>query len=140
MYIAAESLKRKPDGWIVSIVAGVSMDSLKEAFKTDKIIRCMPNTPAVVMEAMTVWTAFKNCPPEIKKKAKVLMGSMGEELFVTDESYIDMATAISGSGPAVSLHSSKVEMNSNFRIVCFFDYGSHGRCCSSFRISPRCRY
>ena len=102
VYIAAESLKRKPDGWIISIVAGVSMDSLKDAFKTDKIIRCMPNTPAVVMEAMTVWTAFKSCPPEIKKKARILMGSMGEELFVTDESYIDMATAISGSGPAVS--------------------------------------
>jgi pyrroline-5-carboxylate reductase len=100
-YIAAEALTAPPSGWIISVIAGVSMGSLKEAYKTNNIVRCMPNTPAIVLEAMTVWTSFRECPPDIKKKVKQLLAFMGEELYVTDESYIDMATAVSGSGPAV---------------------------------------
>jgi pyrroline-5-carboxylate reductase len=78
------------------------MDQIAKSFQTDRVVRCMPNTPAVVMEAMSVWTSKIDTPPEIKKKVKALFGVMGDELYVQDEDYIDMATAISGSGPAVS--------------------------------------
>lgn len=42
-----------------------------------------------------------DCPPDVKKKVKALLSLMGEELYMQDEGYIDMATAVSGSGPAV---------------------------------------
>jgi pyrroline-5-carboxylate reductase len=96
------ALTEPVSGWVLSVVAGYSIESLQKVFKTEKVIRTMPNTPAIVLEGMTVWTAPPSCPPDIMKTARNLLGSMGEELFVVDESYIDMATAISGSGPAVS--------------------------------------
>ena len=99
--VVAKSLAKKPDGWLISVMAGISMEQIGGLFETEKVIRCMPNTPAVVMEAMSVWTAKIACPPDVKKRVKTLFGLMGDELYVTDESYIDMATAISGSGPAV---------------------------------------
>jgi pyrroline-5-carboxylate reductase len=95
------ALTEPVSGWVLSVVAGYSIESLQKVFKTEKVIRTMPNTPAIVLEGMTVWTAPPNCPPDIMKTTRNLLGSMGEELFVVDESYIDMATAISGSGPAV---------------------------------------
>ena len=51
-----------PKGLILSIVAGCTIDKLREIFKTDNIVRSMPNTPAMVMEAMTVWCATKQTP------------------------------------------------------------------------------
>ena len=53
-----------PKGLILSIVAGCTVDKLREVFKTDNIVRSMPNTPAMVMEAMTVWIATKQTPVE----------------------------------------------------------------------------
>jgi pyrroline-5-carboxylate reductase len=53
-----------PKGLILSIVAGCTVDKLREVFKTDNIVRSMPNTPAMVMEAMTVWIATKQTPAE----------------------------------------------------------------------------
>lgn len=53
-----------PKGLILSIVAGCTVDKLREVFKTDNIVRSMPNTPAMVMEAMTVWCATKETPTE----------------------------------------------------------------------------
>lgn len=52
----------RPKGLILSIVAGCTVDKLREIFKTDNIVRSMPNTPAMVMEAMTVWFATKETP------------------------------------------------------------------------------
>jgi pyrroline-5-carboxylate reductase len=42
----------------------------------------------------------KNAPPDILAKSKEILRTLGDELFVADENYVDMATAISGSGPA----------------------------------------
>lgn len=99
--MAGAALTEPLSGWLLSVVAGYSIESLQSVFKTPKVIRTMPNTPAIVLEGMTVWTAAPDCPADIMKTARSLLGSMGEELYVVDESYIDMATAISGSGPAV---------------------------------------
>lgn len=43
----AKNLSRKPEGWLLSVMAGIPMQQISELFKTDKIVRCMPNTPAV---------------------------------------------------------------------------------------------
>ncbi len=60
----------------------------------------MPNTPGQIGEGITVWTCSKEVTEEQQEMARKLLGAMGEEVFVEDESYLDMATALSGSGPA----------------------------------------
>ena len=61
----ASSIPDRPRGLILSIVAGCTIDQLKEVFKTNHIVRSMPNTPAMVMEAMTVWVATEETPQEL---------------------------------------------------------------------------
>ena len=88
------------DSLLLSIVAGCPIKQLSTEFKTDKIVRSMPNTPAMILEGITVWTATKTTPSLLVDKTRLLLGSIGEQIEVSDESYLDMATAVSGSGPA----------------------------------------
>ena len=60
----------------------------------------MPNTPGQIGEGITVWTSSKEVTEEQQEMARAILGALGEEVFVEDESYLDMATALSGSGPA----------------------------------------
>jgi len=60
----------------------------------------MPNMPAQVGEGMTVWTATAEVNQKQKDMAQSILAAMGKEIFVSSEKYIDMATALSGSGPA----------------------------------------
>jgi pyrroline-5-carboxylate reductase len=60
----------------------------------------MPNTPGQIAEGITVWTASKEVTDKQHEVARAIIGALGEEVFVEDESYLDMATALSGSGPA----------------------------------------
>lgn len=95
-------MQTPPTGLLLSIVAGCTIDQLRTSFRTDKIVRSMPNTPAMVLEGITVWTATKETPDYLLDKARTLLGSIGEQVEVAEEAYLDMATAVSGSGPAVS--------------------------------------
>jgi len=85
---------------VLSIIAGARMDTLSEGLKHNVIVRAMPNTPAQIGEGMSVWTATPEVSEEQKGLVGAILGAMGVELYVDDEKYIDMATAISGSGPA----------------------------------------
>ena len=49
---------------------------------------------------MTVWTATDGVTKQQRDTARLVLGNLGEELYVPDEKYLDMATALSGSGPA----------------------------------------
>ena len=60
----------------------------------------MPNTPAQVAEGMTVWTASSAVTPPQRAEAQAILRAFGKELYVADEAFLDMATAISGSGPS----------------------------------------
>jgi pyrroline-5-carboxylate reductase len=60
----------------------------------------MPNTPAQIGEGISVWTATAEVSGQQKEWAGAILGAMGKEVCVDDENYIDMATAVSGSGPA----------------------------------------
>ena len=60
----------------------------------------MPNTPAQIGEGITVWTATPEVTEQQKGWAGSILRAMGREIYIDDEKYIDMATAISGSGPA----------------------------------------
>lgn len=88
------------DALIVSIAAGCPISQFTSVLPTSAVVRSMPNTPAMVGEGMTVWTATLECSEAQREQARSLLSSIGEEVFVADESYLDMATALVGSGPA----------------------------------------
>ena len=64
------------------------------------VVRTMPNTPARIGEGITVWVASDAVSTSQKEQARQILSALGEEVFVEDESYLDMATALSGTGPA----------------------------------------
>lgn len=88
------------DALVLSIVAGATIKKIGKGLKHKKIIRTMPNTPARIGEGITVWVASKTVSEEQKKQARTILSALGEEVFVEDEYYLDMATALSGTGPA----------------------------------------
>ncbi len=85
---------------VLSIIAGKSIATLRQGLKHNAIVRAMPNTPAQIGQGMTVWTATDEVTEEQRAAASSILGAMGKEVYVADEGYIDMATAVSGSGPA----------------------------------------
>ena len=89
---------------VLSIVAGINAESLAALLglsDTGHIIRCMPNTPALVGEGMTGLFASREAgSAEGKALAERVMSSVGQCVWVENESDLDVVTAISGSGPA----------------------------------------
>lgn len=92
--------KIKSSQLVLSIIAGAKINTISKGLKHDAVVRAMPNTPARVGEGMSVWTATPQVSEGQKQSVKAILGAMGRELYVDDEAYLDMATAISGSGPA----------------------------------------
>jgi len=92
--------KLNPEQLVLSIIAGKPIATLKQGLKHEAVVRAMPNTPAQIGEGMTVWTAGDCISENQRKDAAAILGVMGEEIYVADETVIDMATAVSGSGPA----------------------------------------
>src|SRR5574342_289496 len=92
--------KIRPDALVLSIVAGASIQKISRTLKHAAVVRSMPNTPGQIGEGITVWAASKGTTEEQREMAQHILGALGEEVFVEDESYLDMATALSGTGPA----------------------------------------
>jgi pyrroline-5-carboxylate reductase len=84
---------------VVSIMAGVPISKVSGELGRDAIVRVMPNTAAFVGEAISVWKAGDGVSEHGRDAVRALLGSMGREIEVADEKYLDMATAVSGSGP-----------------------------------------
>ena len=89
-----------PEQVVLSIVAGASLSSLCQGLSHSSVIRAMPNMPAQIGEGITVWTATTDVNQQWKELAQSIFGALGKEIYVSDEKYLDMATALSGSGPA----------------------------------------
>lgn len=87
------------DTVIVSIAAGVTLSYLTSRLKTTKIIRVMPNTPALVQEGMSVLALCECIPDSQMAIVRDIFLSFGKVL-VLPEKYLDAVTAVSGSGPA----------------------------------------
>ena len=85
---------------IISIIAGAPIQRLADGLANPHIIRTMPNTPARIGQGMTVWTAASAVTELERTRAGIILRSFGKDVYVDSESYLDMATAISGSGPA----------------------------------------
>ena len=86
---------------IISVAAGITVTSLSTWFGGQSaIIRCMPNTPALVQRGMTGLYANNNVTTEQRGVAESILGSVGLYHWFEAESALDAVTAISGSGPA----------------------------------------
>ena len=88
---------------LLSIVAGVSLDRLSEGFSHRQVVRAMPNAAAQIGAAMIIWTATRQVGKRQRSWACSILQAMGKEICVDEEKLIDMATAVSGSGPAYIL-------------------------------------
>lgn len=89
-----------PDCLVLSIIAGATINSISRKLHHYRVVRVMPNTPAIVGQGMSVWTCTAEVSEIQKGYAQAILAALGEELFVDKESYLDMATALSGTGPA----------------------------------------
>ncbi len=85
---------------ILSIIAGAKIKTIADGVSNPSVVRAMPNTPAQIGQGITVWTATPEVLPLQIEQAKSLIGALGDQIFLDDERYLDMATALSGTGPA----------------------------------------
>ena len=85
---------------VLSIVAGARINTLCLGLDHNCVVRVMPNTPAQIGEGMSVWTATAEVTEQQRGWVSSMLGAMGREICVNDEQYLDMVTAVSGSGPA----------------------------------------
>ncbi|MFA5995734.1 MAG: pyrroline-5-carboxylate reductase [Patescibacteria group bacterium] len=85
---------------LCSVMAGISTSKLAQLFHSNNIVRIMPNTPAKIGLGMSAWTATPTVTEIDKQLIKDLLKLLGQELYVSNDDWIDKATAVSGSGPA----------------------------------------
>jgi len=86
---------------VVSIAAGINQNSLSRWLGNDTaIVRCMPNTPALVLTGATALHANDKVTGEQRDLAENILRAVGIALWVEDEAELDAVTAVSGSGPA----------------------------------------
>ena len=85
---------------VLSIIAGMPIEIIANGLAHAAVVRAMPNTPAQIGEGITVWAVTPEVNEAQKKQAQAILGSLGQEVYVDDEDYLDMATALSGTGPA----------------------------------------
>ena len=84
----------------ISVAAGITTDTLSRWLGTQRIVRCMPNTPALVGRGMTGLYAASGASADDRATATVLLTPTGELMWLQSEALIDSLMAISGSGPA----------------------------------------
>ena len=87
------------DQLVISIVAGARVETIADALQHRAIVRAMPNTPAQIGEGMTVWTATPEVSETQQAQIHAIFGALGREMHVEEERMIDMATALSATGP-----------------------------------------
>ncbi len=92
--------KIQPHALVISVAAGVPVKKITDGLNHPTVVRVMPNTPVRVGKGMSVWMATESVSEAQKAEAGAIFQSLGKEIFVGHEYYLDMATALSGSGPA----------------------------------------
>jgi pyrroline-5-carboxylate reductase len=90
-----------PKTLVISIAAGRRLEGLEARLPPGTgVVRAMPNTPAAIMQGITVAVANASVSPEQRVLADQLLSAVGDVVWVGDEALLDPATAVSGSGPA----------------------------------------
>jgi pyrroline-5-carboxylate reductase len=86
---------------IISIAAGVTLEALSRWLGGHrKLVRCMPNTPALIGAGITGLYAFPDVEQDERKKAEIILSAVGEVVWLPEERLLDPVTAVSASGPA----------------------------------------
>ncbi|MGH6622800.1 MAG: pyrroline-5-carboxylate reductase [Burkholderiaceae bacterium] len=85
---------------VVSIAAGVRASTLARWLGHERIVRAMPNTPALIGAGITAAVALPAVDPEQRAEANRLLRAVGSVVWLEDEAQLDAVTAVSGSGPA----------------------------------------
>ena len=89
-----------PKALHLSVAAGIVSDSIATWLHTERVVRAMPNTPALVGLGQTGLFARSAVSPEEQQAISDMLGLVGESLWVKEEALLDAVTAVSGSGPA----------------------------------------
>ncbi|PQP04802.1 pyrroline-5-carboxylate reductase [Pseudomonas frederiksbergensis] len=90
----------KPNQLVVSIAAGITCASMNNWLGAQPIVRCMPNTPALVRQGVSGLYATAQVSAEQRQQAQELLSAVGIALWLDEEQQLDAVTAVSGSGPA----------------------------------------
>ncbi|RLJ67416.1 pyrroline-5-carboxylate reductase [Lacinutrix venerupis] len=88
------------DQIFVSLMAGVTIETIQEKLKVKKVVRSMPNLPAQVGKGVTSYTESKEVSKVELIMVRTLLDTTGTSIHVNTETFIDASTGISGSGPA----------------------------------------
>jgi pyrroline-5-carboxylate reductase len=87
------------DQLVLSIVAGARGETIAGELLHPAIVRAMPNTPAQIGQGMTTWTATPEVTEAQQAQVRAMLAALGQEMYVENERMIDMATALSATGP-----------------------------------------
>lgn len=85
---------------VVSIIAGTKIETIADGLLNARVVRVMPNTPGQIGLGISVWAASSVVDSDGRDQTRALLCAMGEEMYVDDEHFLDMATALNGTGPA----------------------------------------
>ncbi len=88
------------DQTVLSIMAGIKMHSIGLALNHRSLVRVMPNTPSQIRQGMSVWVATDDVPDDVSRFTSSMLDALGDQVRLDDEKVLDMATALSASGPA----------------------------------------
>ncbi len=97
---AAQARAHTASALHLSVAAGIRSDSIAQWLGTERIVRSMPNTPALVGKGMTALYARPGVGSGDKARVEQVIATTGASLWVDEEAKLDAVTALSGSGPA----------------------------------------
>jgi pyrroline-5-carboxylate reductase len=84
----------------LSVAAGIRSDSIARWLGTQRVVRCMPNTPALIGQGITALYARPGVDADDQRRAQAVVATTGDSLWIQEERQLDAVTALSGSGPA----------------------------------------
>ncbi len=88
-----------PGQVVISVIAGANVNTLRKQLGHSTLVRVMPNTPSQIGEGMIVWYCADEVTDAQAAQVKTALSALGVEMRVDEEKYIDMATALSATGP-----------------------------------------
>jgi len=98
--VAAQLAPLLEERLVISIAAGIRTQDIVRWTGSQNVVRCMPNTPALIRSGVTALYATPAVKPDHCQKAEAILSSVGSTFWLDDEVLLDGVTAISGSGPA----------------------------------------